>query len=60
MSNYQNIPQDEVELLVSLDLVEDATSVFVDLRRFLFFKHLKGVVVFSNGLVLGGRVVPGT
>ena len=42
-------------MLVSPDLPDNASSVAVELGRFLFFKRLKGAVKFSNGWVVGAR-----
>ena len=54
-SRYQRVRQDGVELLVSPDLFRHATSISVEMKKFLFFKHLKAQVELSNGLVLGRR-----
>ena len=57
LSSYRSVQQDEVELLVSHDLADNASSIAVQLGRFLFFKRLKGAVKFSNGWVVGARGV---
>lgn len=53
MSIYQSVELDGVELLVSPDLADNASDIAVQLGRFLFFKRLKGAVMFSNGWVVG-------
>ena len=55
LSLYTSVQQGGVELLVSPDLADNASSVAVELGRFLFFKRLKGAVKFSNGWVVGAR-----
>ena len=57
VSIYQSVQLDGVELLVSPDLADNASSIAVQLKRFMFFKHLKGAVRFSNGSVVGARGV---
>lgn len=57
LSTYQSVQLDGVELLVSPDLADNASSIAVQLARFLFFKRLKGAVRFSNGWVVGARGV---
>ena len=42
-------------MLVSPDLADNASSIAVELGRFLFLKRLKGAVKFSNGWVVGAR-----
>ena len=55
MSIYQSVELDGVELLVSPALADNASNIAVQFKKFLFFKHLKGAVKFSNGSVLGSR-----
>ena len=55
ISQYQLIRQDGVELLVAPGLARQASNLSIDLKKFLFFNHLKAVVEFSNGIVLGAR-----
>lgn len=57
LSTYQSVQLDGVELLVSPDLADNASSIAVQFKKFLFFKHLKGAVRFSNGWVVGARGV---
>ena len=40
-------------MLVAPDLAHHALRLFIDSKRFLFFKHLKAQVELSNGVVLG-------
>ncbi len=54
-SKYQCVRQDGVELLVSPDLSRNASNILIELKRFLFFNHLKAEVELTNGLVLGRR-----
>ena len=54
-SRYKMFRQDGVELLVSPDLSQHAANIFIELKKFLFFNHLKAQVELSNRLVLGRR-----
>ncbi|MCH8351359.1 MAG: hypothetical protein J4O03_13265 [Chloroflexi bacterium] len=49
------IHQDGVELLLSPDLARHASDMSINLKRFLFLRHLKAEVELDNGLVLGRR-----
>ena len=42
-------------MLVSPDLSSHATNIVIELKKFLFFNHLKAQVELYNGLVLGRR-----
>ena len=55
LSDYQAVGHDGVELLLLPPLIEHATSVNVDLRKFLFFRNLRAEIELENGLVLGRR-----
>ena len=44
---------DGVEVLTLPELSRHVTSMQIDLRSFLFFRNLKAVVEFDNGMVIG-------
>ena len=44
-----------MELLLSRDLARHASDMSINLKRFLFLRHLKAEVKLDNGLVLGRR-----
>ena len=44
-------------MLLLPPLIEHATSVNVDLRKFLFFRNLRAEIELENGLVLGRRAL---
>ena len=54
-ARYQKVRQDGIELLLSPDLSRHAATLVIELKKFLFFNHLKAQVEFTNGLVLGGQ-----
>ena len=54
-SKYHVIRQDGVELLLSPDLASHTSKMSINLKRFLFLRHLKAEVELDNGLVLGRR-----
>ena len=44
-----------MELLISPDLLRHTSDMSINLKKFLFLKHLKAEVELDNGLVLGRR-----
>ena len=58
MSRYHVVGLDGVEVLVSRDLVPSLRHMYIDLKKFLFFRNLTAAAELSNGLVLGRAVAP--
>ena len=59
-SQYQVTRDGDVEILISKELVRNATDVQVDVGRFLFFfRNLRAEAELYNGLRLGrGGLIP--
>jgi hypothetical protein len=49
------VRQDGVELLVSLELAKHTKDLYIGLKQFWVFRHLKAAAQLSNGLELGHR-----
>ena len=52
-SDYDSHMLDGVEVLTLPELSRHINSMQIDLRSFLFFRNLKAVVEFDNGMVIG-------
>ncbi|SUZ61938.1 uncharacterized protein METZ01_LOCUS14792, partial [marine metagenome] len=44
-----------VELFILPNLAQHTTTMNIDSKKFLFFRHLKADLELENGLVLGRR-----
>ena len=53
VSKYHVVKQEGVEILVSQDLAPSLRHLYIDRKKFLFFRNLTAGVELSNGLVLG-------
>ncbi|PKB84250.1 MAG: hypothetical protein BZY88_00540 [SAR202 cluster bacterium Io17-Chloro-G9] len=53
VSKYHVVKQEGIEVLVSQDLAPSLRRLYIDLKKFLFFRNLTAAVELSNGLVLG-------
>ncbi len=47
-----------IQILVSQGLAPSIRHLYVDLKKFLFFRNLTAAAELSNGLVLGRAVAP--
>ena len=47
-----------VQILVSQNLASSLQHLYIDLKKFLFFRNLTAAAELSNGLVLGRAVSP--
>ena len=52
-SEYESHMLNGIEVLTLPELSRHVTSMQIDLRSFLFFRNLKAVVEFDNGMVIG-------
>ena len=52
-SEYESHQVNGVQVLTLPELSRHVASMEIDLRSFLFFRNLKAVVQFDNGMVLG-------
>lgn len=52
-SAYESHRLNDVEVLTLPELSRHIVSMQIDLRAFLFFRNLKAVVYFDNGMVIG-------
>ena len=53
MAEYDICQINGVEVLTLPELSRHVTTMQIDLRSFLFFRNLKAVVAFDNGMVIG-------
>ena len=53
LSGYDSIQINGVEVLTLPELSRHVVSMQIDLRSFLFFRNLKAIVAFDNGMVIG-------
>ena len=53
LSGYDSIQFNGVEVLTLPELSRHVVSMQIDLRSFLFFRNLKAIVAFDNGMVIG-------
>ena len=53
VSAYESHKLNGVEVLTLPELSRHVVSLQIDLRVFLFFRNLKAVVAFDNGMVIG-------
>ena len=53
ISAYESRSLNGVEVLTLPELSRHVTSLRIDLRTFLFFRNLRAVVEFDNGMVIG-------
>ena len=58
MSRYHVVGLDGVEVLVSQNLAPSLRHLYIDLKKFLFFRSLTAAAELSDGLVLGWAVAP--
>ena len=52
-AKYESHRLNGVEVLTLPELSRHVATMRIDLRSFLFFRNLKAVVEFDNGLVIG-------
>ena len=52
-SAYETRQLNGVEILTLPEVAQHAISLRIDLRTFLFFRNLRAVLEFDNGLVVG-------
>lgn len=52
-SAYESRWLNGVEILTLPEVAQHAISLSIDLRKFLFFRNLRAVLKFDNGLVVG-------
>ena len=60
VSRYHVVRQEGIEILVSQDLAANLRDLYIDVKKFLFFRNLTAAAELSNGLVLGRAKVPAT
>lgn len=53
ISAYESHTLNGVEVLTLPELSRHVVSMQIDMRTFLFFRNLRAVVEFDNGMVLG-------
>ena len=53
VSGYETHQLNGIEVLTLPELSRHVVSMQIDLRSFLFFRNLRAVVEFDNGMVLG-------
>lgn len=53
LAGYESCQVNGVEVLTLPELSRHVTSMQIDLRSFLFFRNLKAIVAFDNGMVIG-------
>ena len=53
VSRYHVVKLEGVQIMVSQDLVPSLRHLYIDLKKFLFFRNLTATLELSNGLVLG-------
>jgi hypothetical protein len=53
LAEYDICQINGVEVLTLPELSRHVTTLQIDLRSFLFFRNLKAVVAFDNGMVIG-------
>ncbi len=58
VSRYHVVRLEGVQILVSQDLASNLRHLYIDLKKFLFFRNLTAAAELSNGLVLGRAVAP--
>ena len=52
-SGYETHPLNGVEVLTLPELSRHVVIMQIDMRSFLFFRNLRAVVEFDNGMVIG-------
>ncbi|MCH8107837.1 MAG: hypothetical protein IIB30_05720 [Chloroflexi bacterium] len=58
VSRYHVVRQEGIQILVSQDLAANLRDLYIDVKKFLFFRNLTAAAELSNGLVLGRAKVP--
>jgi len=58
VSRYHVVRLEGVQILVSQDLASSLRHLYIDVKKFLFFRNLTAAAELSNGLVLGRARAP--
>ena len=58
VSRYHVVRQEGIQILVSQDLATNLRDLYIDVKKFLFFRNLTAAAELSNGLLLGRARVP--
>ncbi len=53
LAGYESFQINGVEVLMLPELSRHVVSMQINLRSFLFFRNLKAIVAFDNGMVIG-------